>query len=592
MGASTPHFALHLRKRIRTLISGLSPGHPARIEGGARDRAARTTLALGARAQGQGGHGRALHAEPPRHKRSLTQPTFPDVLDRARLPRSPAWSSSSDARTVPTASTAARSRGRFPSASTRPRCDRGSARWRACRSSARCRTSECAQRRVYFELRDAHGALPCSMWRKRLRPRRRLTLENGAQVVLAGGCDYYPGSATSSPSFSFRATARCGSPARASCSRRSSGCAASSTARGCSGRRSHCPPGAAPLDRSGDGRGRQGARRRAGRASPARMAGPAGLGLRARAGPPRGTRHRARAAGPGGAREGGRDRRRARRRLGNGPDGVLRRDALPHRGHARRAGDRVGGTPHRPHADRRRGGGLAARRRRTPPRARCGWTRARPVRPWRPRRGAAAPVRATARCSSARAGWPRSRALPTEHVARHRARLHQKLRELRASGRRGCRDPQRSRRAAPARAGAQGHGRGRRARRAPAPPSPRRAQACAACVGKAIGRRARDLERLRAGARRHTIRSARSSAATRSSRTRGARWSRAPRPRREARELSVRFHDDRVRARVEDPEKAVNEASPARTSPPRSGSRRSSSASTRARRAFARRSSW
>ena len=33
MGASTPHFALHLRNRIRTLIAGLPPDHPARIEG-------------------------------------------------------------------------------------------------------------------------------------------------------------------------------------------------------------------------------------------------------------------------------------------------------------------------------------------------------------------------------------------------------------------------------------------------------------------------------------------------------------------------------------------------------------------------------
>jgi hypothetical protein len=32
-GASTPHFALQLRERIRTLISGLPPDHPARIEG-------------------------------------------------------------------------------------------------------------------------------------------------------------------------------------------------------------------------------------------------------------------------------------------------------------------------------------------------------------------------------------------------------------------------------------------------------------------------------------------------------------------------------------------------------------------------------
>ncbi len=33
MGASTPHFALQLRERIRRLIRGLPPGHPARIEG-------------------------------------------------------------------------------------------------------------------------------------------------------------------------------------------------------------------------------------------------------------------------------------------------------------------------------------------------------------------------------------------------------------------------------------------------------------------------------------------------------------------------------------------------------------------------------
>ena len=30
MGASTPHFALQLRNRIRTLIAPLPPGHPAR----------------------------------------------------------------------------------------------------------------------------------------------------------------------------------------------------------------------------------------------------------------------------------------------------------------------------------------------------------------------------------------------------------------------------------------------------------------------------------------------------------------------------------------------------------------------------------
>ena len=33
MGASTPHFALQLRNRIATLITGLPEDHPARIEG-------------------------------------------------------------------------------------------------------------------------------------------------------------------------------------------------------------------------------------------------------------------------------------------------------------------------------------------------------------------------------------------------------------------------------------------------------------------------------------------------------------------------------------------------------------------------------
>ena len=33
MGASTPHFALQIRNRIRRLIADLPPGHPARVEG-------------------------------------------------------------------------------------------------------------------------------------------------------------------------------------------------------------------------------------------------------------------------------------------------------------------------------------------------------------------------------------------------------------------------------------------------------------------------------------------------------------------------------------------------------------------------------
>src|SRR3954465_7859280 len=61
---------------------------------------------------------------------------------------------------------------------------------------------------VYFELRDSDGALPCAMWRDDfercgLGPDE---LRDGVEVVAAGRCDYYPGSATSSPRFSFRVT--------------------------------------------------------------------------------------------------------------------------------------------------------------------------------------------------------------------------------------------------------------------------------------------------------------------------------------------------------------------------------------------------
>src|SRR3954452_19917193 len=60
--------------------------------------------------------------------------------------------------------------------------------------------------KVWFELRDAAGALPCSMWREDFEKLRLGTLADGTQVVVAGGCDYYPGSRTASPSFSFAVT--------------------------------------------------------------------------------------------------------------------------------------------------------------------------------------------------------------------------------------------------------------------------------------------------------------------------------------------------------------------------------------------------
>jgi hypothetical protein len=52
MGASTPHFALQLRNRIRNLIAGLPPDHPARIEG-EREVRRLDTIAFGGEHRGQ-----------------------------------------------------------------------------------------------------------------------------------------------------------------------------------------------------------------------------------------------------------------------------------------------------------------------------------------------------------------------------------------------------------------------------------------------------------------------------------------------------------------------------------------------------------
>jgi exodeoxyribonuclease VII large subunit len=59
--------------------------------------------------------------------------------------------------------------------------------------------------RVYFELRDAGGALPCAMWRDDFEAIGQ-PVSDGTVVVVAGGCDLYVGSATASPSFHFAVT--------------------------------------------------------------------------------------------------------------------------------------------------------------------------------------------------------------------------------------------------------------------------------------------------------------------------------------------------------------------------------------------------
>src|SRR3954454_19908669 len=60
--------------------------------------------------------------------------------------------------------------------------------------------------KVYWELRDRSGALPCSMWREDWDALGETAIADGASVVAAGGCDFYTGSRTSSPSFSFAVT--------------------------------------------------------------------------------------------------------------------------------------------------------------------------------------------------------------------------------------------------------------------------------------------------------------------------------------------------------------------------------------------------
>lgn len=61
---------------------------------------------------------------------------------------------------------------------------------------------------AYFELRDGDGAVPCAIWKTDLEKAGlpEGALRDGAEVVIAGGLDYYPGGGAASPNFCFRAT--------------------------------------------------------------------------------------------------------------------------------------------------------------------------------------------------------------------------------------------------------------------------------------------------------------------------------------------------------------------------------------------------
>ena len=265
--------------------------------------------------------------------------------------------------------------------------------------------------------------------------------------------------------------------------------------------------GAAALHRRRHRRGRQGARRRPRRACAA-AAGPAArVGVRPGAGPPRRAARspaRCRTSPPARRSRSSSSRAAAARwrtcspsatRRCAGPSSLLRVPVIASVGHHtdRTLIDDVAAVVLLDADPRRRGRGAGPLRRGARAAARARRPR------WRPT--AAAP------CSSAPAGWRRSRARPPRTSSATAPRLHQQLREMRASARRrAALDAARAR------------------RRSPAPPS------CAQ------GGRDRGAPRARGGRPRAaarwrsppTTRSARSSAATRSSKTPTASPSRPP----------------------------------------------------------------
>ncbi len=99
-----------------------------------------------------------------------------------------------------------------------------------------------ARTRVYFELRDADGAIPCAAWRNdweaMVAPRGRRCATACRWSSQAAATTTRAARAPRPPSPSRSPT--CASPARATCSRRSSACAARSPPRGCSSASSAC----------------------------------------------------------------------------------------------------------------------------------------------------------------------------------------------------------------------------------------------------------------------------------------------------------------------------------------------------------------
>ena len=319
---------------------------------------------------------------------------------------------------------------------------------------------------AYFELRDGEGAVPCAIWLNDLEKPGlpEGALRDGAEVVIAGGPDYYPGGGQASPSFSFRAT-HVRLAGEGDLLARLEALRKQLRAEGLFELQKQL---ARPLLPKTIGVVTAEARRRPARPARRPASGAAGRGTVVWAFAPVQDRHAAPAIargdpGPGGAAGGRGDRRHPRRRQPRRPLGLLRRDPLPHGGDAAGAGGQRGRPRARLDPDRRRrrgrlldpdprrrGGGAArlrrgARRASSAARRRCGGRR----------RGRSAPAPAT---SAALARGParalqRERGAPQPEDPRDPRRLRARARRARAPSSAGSR---RSCSRAPARARARG----------------------------------------------------------------------------------------------------------------------------------------
>ena len=210
--------------------------------------------------------------------------------------------------------------------------------------------------RVYFELRDVDGALPCSMWRTDFDLLRlgEGALSDGSQVVVGGGLDYYVGSRNASPAFSF-AVNRLRVAGEGDLLAQLDRLRKALDAEGLFEPQKLLARPALPRT-IGVVTGEGGKARDDVLAGlePPRLGRADRVGVRPRPGSPRGTADHPRRPGSRRDRRGRRHRRRARRRLARRPLLLLRRDAVSHGRAARRAGHRLGRPPHRSHAHRRR----------------------------------------------------------------------------------------------------------------------------------------------------------------------------------------------------------------------------------------------